>query len=125
MKRFWKNLFTFAALAGIGYVGYKAYQRISNTSRLSKTLPEYLEDILDEKPKINVNIGIMSMSIAVGLSAETFENLNFDLDEQIISYITDYYPALAKLKITITKYIKTSAIQFDYDDEEDDESVNV
>ena len=111
MSKFWKGLLTIGAIAGVGYLGLKAYQRISFTSKLSSTLPEYLEDILDEKPKINVNCGIKSLTIAVGMSSDTFENLNFDLDEQIISYISDYYPCLSKLKINITKYIRTSNIK--------------
>jgi hypothetical protein len=119
MRKFLKNLFTLGAFAGAAFLGYKTYQRISNTARLAKTLPDYLEDMLDEKPKINVNTGLMSISIAVGLSSETYETLNFDMDEQIVSYITDYYPALGKLKINVTKYIRTSNIELDYDDELD------
>jgi hypothetical protein len=118
MKKFFKNLFTLAAVAGVAYVGYKGYQRITNATRLSKTLPDYLEDLLDERPKVNVNIGLMSISIAVGLSADCYESLNFDLDEQIISYVTDYYPALGKLKINVTKYIQSSGFDFDFDEED-------
>ena len=126
MKRFWKNVFTLGAIAGVGYIGFKGYQRISNISKMSKTLPDYLEDLLDEKPKININMGFNSLSIAVGLSAVTFENIDFDLDDQIKRYIIDYYPCLSKLKIFISKYIKSSIEEeeeYEWDEEIYDKDV--
>ena len=104
--KFWKNLFAIGAVAGVGYLGFKGYQRVSDIIKMSKSLPSYLQDLLDETPKIDINMRLNSLSVAVGLTAETYENLNFDLSEQIISYIDDYYPTLAKLKVSVTKYIK-------------------
>jgi hypothetical protein len=60
-----------------------------------------------------------SLAIAVGMSAEAYESLNFDLSDQIQSYISDYYPCLAKLKIMVTKYIKAA------DDAEADSGINL
>ena len=116
MKGFWKNLITVGAIAGAGYLGFKGYQRISDIIKLSKTLPEYLHDLLDEKPKIDINMRLNSMSVAVGLTSETYENIDFDLDKQIQRYIMDYYPSLGKLKISTHKYIRTSD---SYQDEND------
>jgi len=109
MKRFWKSLFTISAVAGIGYLGFKGYQRVNDVLKMTKTLPDYLQDILNEKPKISINMRLNSLSVAVGLTEETYENLNFDLDDQINRYIFDYYPNLAKLRIVTTTYIKASA----------------
>ena len=120
MAKFWKNLFTVGAIAGIGYIGFKGYQRISSVSKMSKTLPDYLEDLLDEKPKININMGFNSISVAVGLSAFTYQNIDFDLDEQIKRYIIDYYPSLATLKVFISKYIKSSLDEEEIDIDDDD-----
>ena len=106
MKKFFKGLLTVGAIAGIGYLGFKGYQRVSEVMKLSKTLPDYLQDLLGEKPKISINMRLNSLSVAVGLSAKTYENLNFDLAEQIQCYISDYYPCLGKLKVVVTKYIK-------------------
>ena len=108
MKRFWKSLFTIGAIAGIGYLGFKGYQRVSDVMKMTRTLPDYLQDILNEKPKISINMRLNSLSVAVGLTAETYESLNFDLDDQINRYIFDYYPSLAKLRIITTKYIKAN-----------------
>ena len=125
MKKFWKNLFTIGAIAGGAYVGFKGYQRVSSVSKISKTLPDYLEDLVDEKPKINVSMGFNSLSIAIGLSAFTFENIDFDLEEQINRYVIDYYPCLAKLKINISQYIKSSDDdRFELGDEYDNDNEN-
>ena len=117
MNKFWKNLFTLATVAGGAYLGFKGYQRYSNVTKLSKTLPDYLEDLVDEKPKIHINCGFSSLSIAVGLSAFAIENIDFDLEDQIRRYVLDYYPALGKLKISVSQYIKSS-INEDLDDED-------
>jgi len=116
MKRFWKNLLTIGAIAGVGYLGFKGYQRVSEVMKMSKTLPDYLQDLLNEKPKISINLRLNSLSVAVGLTSDTYESLNFDLDDQIHRYIVDYYPSLAKLRVTTTKYIMAET---SYDDEEE------
>ena len=108
MKGLWKNLMVIGALAGVGYLGYKAYRVVSNMVKLNKTLPDYLKDILDERPKVDVHLRFNSLSIAIGLTADTFETIDFDLDEQVESYIVDYYPGLAKFKINVQKYIRSS-----------------
>ena len=108
MKGFWKKLFTIGTVVGIGYVGYKGYQRLSNVNKMQKTLQDYLEDLLHEEPVINSNIGFNTLSIAIGLSASTLESIDFDIDEQINRYIKDYYPCLSNLKISVSKYIKSS-----------------
>ena len=107
MKGFIKNLFTIGVLAGVGYVGFKGYKRVSDIIKLSKTLPDYLNDLLEEKPKIEINMKLNSLSIAVGMTAETYDKINFNLDDQIKTYVVDYYPSLSKLKILTTKYIKS------------------
>ena len=108
MKGIWKNLMIVGALAGVGYLGYKAYCVVNNMVKLSKTLPDYLKDILDERPKVDVHLRFNSLSIAIGLTADTFESLDFDLDEQVECYIQDYYPRLAKFRINVQKYIKAA-----------------
>lgn len=115
MKNFWKNMFTIGAIAGVGYLGFKGYQRMSDIIKLSKTLPDYLKDLLDEKPSVDINMRLNSLSLAVGLTPDTFENINFDLESQISRYIIDYYPSLAKLKISIHKYIKSSVVKSNED----------
>ncbi|MCL2064559.1 MAG: hypothetical protein FWG98_09355 [Candidatus Cloacimonetes bacterium] len=118
MKKFWKNLFTVGAIAGGAYVGFKGYQRVSSLNKMSKTLPDYLEDLIDERPKINVNMSFNSLSIAIGLSSFAIENIDFDLDEQVNRYIIDYYPCLSKMRINISQYIKSSGEdKYDLEDE--------
>jgi len=122
MKGIWKKILIFGAVAGVGYLGYKTFRIVNDISKLTKTLPDFLKDILDEKPKVNINIRLNSLSIAIGLSSEAYENIDIDLDDQIQNYIIDYYPNLAKLKITTQKYIKSSV---DEDDELQNKADNV
>ena len=117
MKKFLKGLITVGALAGLSYLGFKGYKRVDEMMKLSKTLPDFLFDLLGEKPKINISQKLNSLSIAVGLSTEGYENLKVDLEEQIDNYIADYYPNTAKLRLTITKYIKSA----DAEDEENED----
>jgi len=111
MKDLWKKILLVGAIAGVGYLGYKGYRIVNDMVKLNKTLPDFLKDFLDERPKVSVNMRFNSLSIAVGLSAEAYENINFDLDDQIQNYIIDYYPTLAKLKITTQKYIKSAVTE--------------
>ncbi|MCK9329296.1 MAG: hypothetical protein PHY08_05950 [Candidatus Cloacimonetes bacterium] len=124
MKNFFKKIFTIGAIAGVGYLGFKGYTRISEVIKLSKTLPDYLADLLDEKPNVDINMRLNSMSIAVGVTADTYENINFDLDSQINRYIVDYYPGLSKLNISTHKYIKSSSENETINKEESDVEFN-
>ena len=119
MKKFFKGLITVGALAGLSYLGFKGYKRIDEIMKLSKTLPDFLFDLLGEKPKINISQKLNSLSIAVGLSTEGYENLKIDLEEQIDNYIADYYPSIGKLRLTITKYIKSADEEEENEEEEE------
>ena len=126
MKKIFKSVITVGVLAGLSYIGFKGYKRINDVIKMSKTLPDYLRDILGERPKIDINQKLNSLSIAVGLSAEGYENLVVDLEEQIDNYILDYYPSLVKLRLTITKYIKAQETEEDeitLDNNDSDEEV--
>jgi hypothetical protein len=123
MKGFWKKAIAVVVVAGVAYLGYKTYKIVNDMIRLKRSLPDYLKDLLDEKPKIDVNMRFNSLSIAVGLSAEAFENLEIDLDDHIQSYILEYFPCLAKLKITTQKYIKATNDDDHYDMRKDANNV--
>ena len=117
MKKFFKSVIAVGAVAGLSYLGFKGYKRLNDVTKMSKTLPDHLNELLGETPKVDINQKLNSLSIAVGLTANTYENLVIDLEEQIDSYVTDYYPNLSKLKLTITKYIKA-----DEEEESSDET---
>jgi hypothetical protein len=108
MKGLFKGIVIVGAIVGIGYLGYRAYQVISDMTKLRRTLPDFLKDLLDERPQVDVNLRLNSLSIAIGMSTEAYEALDFDLNEQVMNFVVDYYPVLAKLKITTQKYIKSS-----------------
>ena len=105
MKGFWKKLLTVTALAGVSYVGFQGYKRVNSIVKLSKSLPDYLENIIEESPKVSITMKLNSMKISIGLSQEAYDK-NYDLETHIKEYIEDFYPALAKLQAEINTYIK-------------------
>jgi hypothetical protein len=119
MKGFWKKLLTVTALAGISYVGFKGYKRVNSIIKLSKSLPDYLENIIEETPKVSISMMLKSIKISIGLSQAAFDK-NIDLETHIKEYIEDFYPALAKLECLVSTYIKDE----DDDDEEEDEVIS-
>lgn len=117
MKGFWKKLFTVAAVAGVSYVGFQGYKRISAIMKLSKSLPEYLENIIEERPKVSISMTLNTIKISLGISQETSDK-NIEIETHIHEYIEDFYPSLAKLECNITTYIKS-------EDDEDEEEENI
>ncbi len=114
MKGFWKKMLTITALAGVSYVGFQGYKRVNSIVKLSKSLPDYLENIIEESPKVSITMKLNSIRISIGLSQEAYDK-NYDLDTHIKEYIEDFYPALAKLQAEVSTYIKDN----DNDEEEE------
>ncbi|HPM01985.1 MAG TPA: hypothetical protein PK816_07490 [Candidatus Cloacimonadota bacterium] len=120
MKGFWKKLLTVTALAGVSYVGFQGYKRVNSIVKLSKSLPDYLENIIEESPKVSITMKLNSMKISIGLSQEAYDK-NYDLETHIKEYIEDFYPALAKLQAEINTYIKDN----DDDDEVEESETDI
>ncbi|HPY95897.1 MAG TPA: hypothetical protein PL063_01645 [Candidatus Cloacimonadota bacterium] len=120
MKKFWKSLFTIAAISGASYVGYKGYKRISSVTKLSKSLPDYLENVIGEKPKVSISMTLNQISISLGISQEAYDK-ELELESLIREYIEDFYPSLAKVKSIINTYIRDNDdIEDDFDTDMDD-----
>jgi len=100
MSKFFRKVLWLGALTGIGYAGFKMYQKISAISKLSKSLPEFLNNVYGEKPKININMDLKSLKISVGFKQDVLDN-NEDIQTTVTEYIEDFYPVLSKCRLTI------------------------
>ena len=103
MNKFFKGIFTLATVGAFSYVGFKGYKRISSVFKLGKTLPEYLENIIEEKTKVNITMSLGTVKISVGLTKEALEK-NTDIEAHVREYIEDFYPPLSKMKVDISLY---------------------
>ena len=100
MAKFYKKMIWAGAISAVGFVGFKMYQRISAIAKLSKSLPEFLNNVYGEKPKININMVLTSVTISVGFNQDIIES-NEDIQSTVIEYIEDFYPALSKIKLNV------------------------
>ncbi len=100
MSKFFKKVLWLGAFAGIGYAGFKMYQKISAISKLSKSLPEFLNNVYGEKPKININMDLSSLKISVGFKQDVLDN-NQDIQTTVTEYIEDFYPVLSSARLNI------------------------
>lgn len=96
-----------AAIAGgvlfVGYQGFRMFRLIKSVIGLDKALPDYLETVYGEKPKISCTVNAhitVNTKIIVKYSAEIIAKHD-DIDATIRQYIADYYPLLAKSKLTL------------------------
>ena len=102
MKKPFKKFLNLAFLATLGYFGYKIYGKIKGAIELDKTLPQYLENIVGEKPKVSVNTTLNQMILNITFSKKILDK-NKDLEDTIRDYIGDFFPMinLDKLKIDL------------------------
>ncbi len=128
MSKFFKKVLWLGALTGIGYAGFKMYQKISAISKLSKSLPEFLNNVYGEKPKININMDLSSLKISVGFKQDILDN-NEDIQTTVTEYIEDFYPVLSSARlsinifaITVTDSAKNDDCQCDCGCDDNDEN---
>ncbi|MCK4653195.1 MAG: hypothetical protein KAU01_01995 [Candidatus Cloacimonetes bacterium] len=100
MKKPFKKFLNLAFLATIGYFGYKIYGKIKGVIELDKTLPQYLENIVGEKPKISINTTLNKITLNIAFSKEILDK-NKDLEDTIRDYIGDFYPMIKLEKLEI------------------------
>jgi hypothetical protein len=100
MSKFVKKALWIGAISAVGYAGFKMYQRVSAIAKLSKSLPEFLNNVYGEKPKLNVNMDLSSIKISVGFNQDILDD-NEDIETTVSEYIDDFYPVLSKIKLNI------------------------
>lgn len=105
MKKFLKTALFLGGTALAAHFGLKAYKRINGIVKLSKSLPEFLNNVYGEKPKITLNQTLNLLSMKLGFSQDVFDK-HSDIETTVREYIDDFYPELAKCSIDIDVYVK-------------------
>ena len=100
MKGSFGKLLKIAFIGTIGYIGFKVYNKIRAAIELDKTLPQYLENVIGEKPEVNITYTLNEYTVSVCFSKEILEK-NKDLETTVRDYISDFYPILNINKIKI------------------------
>lgn len=101
MKKIFKSLLVIGGTALAAHFGYKAYKRVNGSIKLSKSLPEFLNNVYGEMPKVNITSGLGNMSVSVHFCQETLDK-HTDIETTTREYIDDFYPELSKCTVDIT-----------------------
>ena len=101
MKKFFKKILILGGTLAAAHFGFKAYRKISGTAKLSKSLPEFLNNVYGEMPQVNVNHTLNSTRIKVFFSQEILDK-HTDIETTIREYIDDFYPEIAKTSVDIS-----------------------
>lgn len=106
MNKFFKTLLVVGGTVFAAHYGLKTYKRINGTVKLTKSLPEFLNNVYGEKPEIkNLTTTLNSLDIKLGFSQELIDKHN-DIENTVQEYIDDFYPELSKNSIEISIYVK-------------------
>ncbi len=120
MKKLLKALLLIGGAAFAANFGLKAYKKINGTVKLSKSLPEFLNNVYGEVPEMNITRTLNSMVIKIGFTQEVLDKHN-DIDNTVQEYIDDFYPELAKNSIEISIFTKGEAVAEPAEEEETEE----
>ena len=107
MSRYFKKVLGLAFISSLIYLSYKVYLKIKGLIELDKTLPQYLENIVGEKPKISINTTLNQITLNIAFSKKILDK-NKDLEGTIRDYIADFYPMFKKNKTSIKLVEKES-----------------
>ena len=106
MKKFFKAILVIGGTALAAHFGLKAYKKINGTVKLSKSLPQFLNNVYGEMPKVNISQSLNTTSIKLFFSQEILDKHN-DIENTVKEYIDDYYPELAKNVVDVSVQAKS------------------
>jgi len=106
MKKFFKALLLIGGTAAAAHFGLKAYKKINGTVKLSKSLPEFLNNVYGEKPGVNISQSLNTTTIKVFFSQEILDK-HTDIENTVKEYVDDFYPELAKNSVDVNVQVKT------------------
>lgn len=101
MNKIVKSLLLVGGATLAASFGLKAYKRINGIVKLSKSLPEFLNNVYGETPKVNMTKGLGTMYVKVFFTQETLDK-HTDIETTVREYIDDFYPDLGKAAVDIT-----------------------
>ncbi len=118
MGSFFNKVLKYSLVAVGTYGVIKLYSIGKSIARISKTLPEFVKNLYGESPKFSLEYNnIIYLKVKLGFPKSILED-NTDIEETVLEYIQDFYPALSKCKINVEIYELESAA-------DEDESQNV
>ena len=82
----------------------KAYKRLSGVAKLAKSLPEFLNNVYGERPKLDINRSFNTIAIKIGYSQEIIDKHN-DIETTVREYVDDFYPDLSKCSVDVSIYV--------------------
>ena len=106
MKKGFKKIFWMTFVSSLAYLGNKAYKRIIGIKNISKTLPQYLENVVGEHPEFKLTSTLKTINLSFGFSKKTYDKL-VDLESTVREYINDFYPVFPDDKVDIEIYVKS------------------
>ncbi|MDD4277975.1 MAG: hypothetical protein PHT37_08825 [Candidatus Cloacimonetes bacterium] len=107
MKKLIKQILLAGGLLFIGYQAFRMIRLIRAIIALDKSLPEYLESVYGEAPKVGCTLNAhitVNTKIVVKYSAEILTQHD-DIEAKTREYIADFYPLLAnsRLKVNVVE----------------------
>ncbi len=120
MKKFFKTALVLGGTALAAHFGMKAYKRINGIVKLSKSLPEFLNNVYGAKPKLSINRTFNAMNIKAGFPQEILDK-HTDIETTIREYIDDFYPELTKCAVEIEVHAKKAEEEAEPAGEEEEE----
>ncbi len=100
MKGKIKKLFGFLFFISIFAFIVKLLQKIKSIIGISKSLPQYLQNILGEKPGFDLQLTLQKITITLTFSKETIEE-NEDIEKTVLDYIEEFYPTCGRNRFVI------------------------
>ena len=100
MKDGLKKIFWFGVFLGLFFWIFKFVKKIIALKNISQTLPQYLENLIGEKPTIKITLSFNKAYFKIYISQKTI-NGNPELENTIKEYISDFYPEFPPEKISL------------------------
>lgn len=124
MKKFFSTLFWLIFFAVGGYFIYQFYVRIKAIFNISKTLPQYLKNVIGEKPELDIDYKLVKVILDLKFAKETIEK-NEDIANTVREYINDFYPMFKPDMIEINVLEKEEPIETFSKEEDLEKDVNI
>lgn len=103
MKKIYKSFLWIGGSVLVASQVYRATRAILGARKLDKTLPEFLENIYGERPKVDINVAMnvgTVMTVSIKFSPALLAK-SPDIEDEVRDYIRDFYPSMAKFKTRI------------------------
>lgn len=107
MNKLTKRILLAGGLLFLGYQAFRMARLIKSIIALDKSLPEYLESVYGETPKVSCSLNAhitVNTKIVVKFDSDVLAQHD-DIEATTRQYIADFYPLLAnnRLKVNVVE----------------------